>query len=111
MNQNNQNNTVFREIGTIAAFLVLFGLMVIFVPPVQADTPTVTITDYTVTPSVMMPDSLGTITVTIKNTASTASISEKTGPLSSDTGPGPRRSPISTSISRTSISRGMAFRS
>jgi len=85
MNQNNQNNTVFREIGTIAAFLVLFGLMVIFVPPVQADTPTVTITDYTVTPSVMMPDSLGTITVTIKNTASTASISEKTGPLSSDT--------------------------
>ena len=59
--------------------------MVIFVPPVHADTPTVTITDYKVTPSVLMPDSMGTITVTIKNTAASATISEKTGPLSSDT--------------------------
>jgi hypothetical protein len=86
MSENNQNNNVFREIGTIAAFLVLFGLMVILVPPVHAETPTVTITDYKVTPSVLMPDSMGTITVTIKNTASSASISERTGPLSSDTG-------------------------
>jgi hypothetical protein len=84
MNQNNQNNTVFRQIGTITALLVLFGLMVLFVPPVNADTPTVTITDYKVTPSVMMPDSLGTITVTIKNTAASASISERTGPLSAE---------------------------
>jgi hypothetical protein len=84
MSENKQNNNVFREIGTIAAFLVLFGLMVIFVPPVHADTPTVTITDYKVTPSVLMPDSMGTITVTIKNTASSASLSERTGPLSSD---------------------------
>jgi hypothetical protein len=85
MNENNQNKNAFREIGTIAAFLVLFGLMVIFVPPVQADTPTVTITEYKVTPSVLMPDSMGTVTVTIKNTAASASISERTGPLSSDT--------------------------
>jgi hypothetical protein len=84
MNENNQNNNAFREIGTFAAFLVLFGLMVIFIPPVHADTPTVTITDYKVSPSVLMPDSMGTITVTIKNTAATASLSEKTGPLSSD---------------------------
>ena len=76
---------VFRDIGTIAALLVLFGLMVIFVPPVHADTPTVTITDYKVTPSVLMPDSQGTITVTIKNTAASATISEKTGSMSSDT--------------------------
>ena len=79
------NMSFSGEIGTIAALLVLFGLMVIFVPPVHADTPTVTITDYKVTPSVLMPDSMGTITVTIKNTASSASISERTGPLSSDT--------------------------
>lgn len=84
MNENTQNNTLYREIGTIAAFLVLFGLMIIFVPPVHADTPTVTITDYKVTPSVLMPGSMGTITVTIKNTAASASISERTGPLSSD---------------------------
>jgi hypothetical protein len=85
MSENNQNNNVFRDIGTIAALLVLFGLMVIFVPPVHADTPTVTITDYKVSPSVLMPDSMGTITVTIKNTAASATISEKTGPISSDT--------------------------
>jgi len=83
MSENNQNNNVFRDIGTIAVLLVLFGLMVIFVPPVHADTPTVTITDYKVSPSVLMPDSLGTIRVTIKNTASSASISESTA-LSSD---------------------------
>jgi hypothetical protein len=70
---------LFRDIGTIAAFLVLFGLMVIVLPPVHADTPTVTITDYRVTPSVLMPESMGTITVTIKNTAQTASVSESTG--------------------------------
>jgi hypothetical protein len=33
----------------------------------------------------MMPDSMGTITVTIKNTASSATITERTGPLSTDT--------------------------
>jgi hypothetical protein len=85
MNENTKNNNVYREIGTIAAFLVLFGLMVIFVPPVHADTPTVTIADYKVSPSVLMPDSLGTITVTIRNTAESATISEKTGSLNSDT--------------------------
>ena len=84
MSENTVNKNICREIGTIAAFLVLFGLMVIFVPPVHADTPTVTITDYKVTPSVLMPDSMGTITVTIKNTAASASISERTGLLSSD---------------------------
>ena len=84
MSENKQHTNFSREIGTIAALLVLFGLMVIFVPPVQADTPTVTITDYKVTPSVLMPDSLGTITVTIRNTAASASVSERTGPLSPD---------------------------
>jgi len=84
MNKNTKKKNPYREIGTFAAFLMLVGLMVIFVPPVHADTPTVTITDYKVTPSVLMPDSMGTITVTIKNTAASASISERTGPLSSD---------------------------
>jgi uncharacterized membrane protein len=84
MSENKQNTNLFRDIGTIAAFLVLFGLMVIFMPPVHADTPTVTITDYKVSPSVLLPDSGGTITVTIRNTAASATISEKTGSLSSD---------------------------
>jgi hypothetical protein len=85
MNEHIMKNSLTREIGTIAAVLLLFALMVIFVPPVLAETPTVTITDYKVTPSVLMPDSIGTITVTIKNTAATASYTERTGPLSSDT--------------------------
>ncbi|MDD1685340.1 MAG: S-layer protein [Methanoregula sp.] len=83
MNKNYQKNT-FREIGTIAAFLVMFGLMIIFVPPVDADTPTVTITEYKVTPSVLMPGSMGTVTVTIKNTAASASLSERTGALTNE---------------------------
>jgi len=84
MSENTVNKNICREIGTIAAFLMLFGLMVIFVPPVHADTPTVTITDYKVTPSVLMPDSMGTMTVTIRNTAATASLSERTA-ISADT--------------------------
>ena len=79
MSENTVNKNICREIGTIAAFLVLFGLMIIILPQVNADTPTVTITDYKVTPSVLMPDSMGTITVTIKNTAESASVSESTG--------------------------------
>jgi hypothetical protein len=54
--------------------------MVVFIPPAQAaGAPTVTITDYKVLPSVLMPDSLGTITVTIKNTAASSSIKESVG--------------------------------
>ncbi len=85
MKENYRNINACRRIGTFAAVLVLSGLMVLLISPVQADTPTVTITDYKVTPSVLMPDSMGTIVVTIKNTAASASISERTGPLSSDT--------------------------
>lgn len=70
---------------TIIALGVLFALMVVFIPAVNAsDTPTVTITNYEASPSVLMPDSLGTITVTLKNTASSASTTEKTGKLAPD---------------------------
>ena len=86
MKTSNQKKNTFREISAIAIFLLMFGLMILFVPPVQATgAPTVTITDYKVAPSVLMPDSLGTITVTIKNTASSATVSERTGPVSPDT--------------------------
>jgi len=70
---------------TIAILVVLFALAVILVPAVHADdTPTVAVTNYTVSPSVLMPDTLGTITITIKNTASSASVSEKSGKISAD---------------------------
>lgn len=68
--------------------LVLALLSLVLVPlvilPVAGDSvPTVAITDFQVSPSVLMPDSLGTITITIKNTAESASISEKSGQLTS----------------------------
>jgi hypothetical protein len=98
MNVKTKNNHVMREIDTLAVLFVLFGLMVILVPPVHAETPTVLITDFKVTPSVMMPDSMGTITVTIKNTAASATVSERTGPLSSDTAGTTRTTDINVNI-------------
>ena len=55
------------------------ALCTLVAPPASADTPTVAITNYTVSPSVLMPDSLGTVTVTIRNTANSATVSEKSG--------------------------------
>jgi len=57
----------------------------IALPAMAAGEPTVTITDYKVNPPVLMPDSLGTVTITIKNTASSASVSEKYGLISDTT--------------------------
>ena len=87
MNAFRQNqNEIMRIIITLAGFLFLFGLMILLVPPVHAaDAPTVTITDYTVSPSVLMPGSQGTITIIVKNTATSAQVSEKSGQLSDST--------------------------
>jgi hypothetical protein len=87
MNTTIQNrNEIMKLFTTIAGFLILFGLMVLLVPPVHAaDAPTVTITDYKVSPSVLLPGSQGTITITVKNTAGSAQVSEKSGQLSDST--------------------------
>jgi len=78
-------NEIMKIFTTIIGFLILFGLMVLMVPAAHAaDAPTVTITDYKVSPSVLMPDSQGTITVTVKNTATNAQVSEKSGQTSTD---------------------------
>ncbi|HNX18234.1 MAG TPA: S-layer protein [Methanoregula sp.] len=53
-------------------------LLLVMALPVYAE-PTVTISNYTVTPQVLMPGDLGTITVQVKNTAQSASISESLG--------------------------------
>ncbi|MDD1687396.1 S-layer protein [Methanoregula sp.] len=82
--RDNRNETM-RIISTIVALGILFGLTVLLVPTaLAADAPTVTITNYTVSPSVLMPDSLGTVTIMVKNTASSASVSEKSGKLAVD---------------------------
>jgi hypothetical protein len=81
-NWNGRGNSLTATVLVLVALTI--ALLSILVPPVSAETPTVTITDYKVSPTVMMPGSLGTITITIKNTASTASVSEKSGQLSQD---------------------------
>ncbi len=69
------------------SILIIIALMSAIVVPVSAESaPTVTITDYKVNPSVLMPDSLGTITVTITNTAASASIIEKSGQIKDTAG-------------------------
>ncbi|MDP3565255.1 MAG: hypothetical protein Q8R70_12285 [Methanoregula sp.] len=70
----------------IILVILVIALLGALVVPVSAEgSPTVTITDYKVTPSVLMPGSLGTITITIKNTAGSSTITEKSGQLSDAT--------------------------
>jgi len=70
-------------IRTLAVLLAIgFSLILFSAVPASADgVPTVTITDYKVNPSVLMPGSFGTITITVKNTATSASVSQKSGQL------------------------------
>jgi len=62
-------------------FLPLFACLVLLlcIMPVHAESPTVIVADYVISPSVLQPGDVGTITATIRNTASSATISEKTG--------------------------------
>lgn len=68
--------------GTII-FAVLISVMAIPVGALdnegKTDNPTVTITDYKVTPSVLLPGDKGTLTIILKNTAQSASIKENSG--------------------------------
>ncbi len=67
----------------VSAFiLVVLGTLVMPVSAVSG--PTVTILDYQVSPPVLLPDNPGTITITVKNTATSASIKENTGFVTSD---------------------------
>lgn len=69
----------------IAIALFIVALFVMTIPPVNGESaPTVTITDYKINPSVLMPDSQGTIAITVKNTANSAQVSEKSGFIGTD---------------------------
>jgi hypothetical protein len=67
----------------LCVFILVF-LSSMVMPVSGAGEPTVTITDYKVTPSVLMPDGLGTITIMVKNTATSATIKENTGLYTAD---------------------------
>lgn len=58
-----------------ACLLVLF----LAIAPVQAESPTVIVADFTISPSVLQPGDVGTITAVIRNTASSATAQENTG--------------------------------
>ena len=59
--------------------LVCLAVLLLCIVPVHAESPTVIVADYTISPSVLQPGDIGTITAVIKNTAGSATISEKTG--------------------------------
>lgn len=53
--------------------LITAVLLSIFAPLAIAQSPALTITDYTIQPEILTPGELGTVTVTVKNTAANAS--------------------------------------
>ena len=71
---------------TIVTGILLLALLALAAVPVHADdVPTVTIGSYTVSPSVLMPGSTGTITVAINNTARSATLTQESGQYQSTT--------------------------
>ncbi len=69
----------------IHILVIILAITVGMMLPVSAaGDPTVQISEYQVSPSILMPDSLGTITVVLKNTASSASIKENAGVFAND---------------------------
>ena len=66
------------------SFLTALAIILLVIAPAYGE-PTVTVSSYEVIPQVLMPGDLGTVTVTLRNTASSASYTERTGPVSSDT--------------------------
>ncbi len=67
----------------------------IALPVMAAGEPTVTILEYRVNPSVLMPESLGTITITVKNTATSATLKEIAGIVATE--------PLSTKITDINV--------
>ena len=59
--------------------LLVFLLLFLCVVPAGAESPTVMVADYTITPSVLQPGDVGTITAIIRNTAGMASVQQGTG--------------------------------
>ena len=57
--------------------IICLSVLLVFLPlPVFAANPTVIVADYKVIPSVLQPGDIGTITATIKHTASLANVRE-----------------------------------
>ena len=57
----------------------IFIVLLLCVVPAHAESPTVIVADYIISPSVLQPGDVGTITATIRNTAGAANFRENTG--------------------------------
>lgn len=57
----------------------LVSILFLCITPALAENPTVIVADYVISPSVLQPGDIGTITATIRSTASSANIKENTG--------------------------------
>jgi hypothetical protein len=79
-----KNPARFRESLRSSVLIAFLILAVCTLPATAADVPTATITEFKVSPSVLMPDSLGTITITVKNTATSATLKENAGIYTTD---------------------------
>ena len=72
-------------ISNVVLIAITLITIAVAIPAVSAvGEPTVQVSEYHVSPSVMMPDSLGTISVVLKNTATTAQQKENSGVVASD---------------------------
>ena len=90
-----------RDTKRMKLFLPAFACILVMVlssVPVQAENPTVIIADYTISPSVLQPGDVGTITAIIRNTADFATIMENTGIVSGGTFTNTRSTDIGVNI-------------
>jgi len=69
-------DTMKSPLRTLACLIVVLLLCIV---PVHAENPTVIVADYVISPSVLQPGDIGTITATIRNTAASANLRENTG--------------------------------
>ncbi len=99
-----------RSAACLSWLLAALCLFVLFVGPVLAAAadPSIIVADYVVSPAVLQPGDLGTITATIRNTASTASITEteKLADPEGGTVASTRSSDITVNIERVRLSGG-----
>lgn len=94
----------------LSRLLAALCLLVLLVGPVPvaAEDPSIVVADFTVSPAVLQPGDLGTITATIRNTASTASITETGNLTGADGGTisGTRSRDITVNIERVQLRGG-----
>lgn len=76
---------IFLPVSLLVAIALLAGPVAAIDNGAGTTNPTVIITGYQVTPAVLLPGDMGKVTLTIKNTAESASIKENSGPTSGGT--------------------------